>query len=488
MKQAFSYEQMREADRNTIEAAGINPLQLMARAGKALKDAVLSAMERLKANEVLFVCGGGNNGGDGFVAAQMLVEMGKAVSVLCLAERFTRECLTVKNRYEGDILGRIPRRKYRIVVDCVFGTGISRAPEGVYAALIEFIGSCGAYVISADVPSGLGENGVAFTPCVTADETICMGQMKTALLLEEGADRAGKITVVDVGIATTGVGRGADVLEDKEIAAFFPQRKNNVNKGDFGTACILAGSSAYSGAAFLSAGACLKSGVGYTRLTVTDEMFPYAIGKLPACILRKFDVNDEEILSCNSVALGMGAGITPKLFAFIKKLITEYTGTLILDADALNAIAKYGLNLLSAPRTCKLILTPHLKEFSRLSGIAIADIRRDMVGVAKRFAKKFDLTLLLKSNGSVITDGVRVTLNATGSPAQAKGGSGDVLSGFLAGTCARGLSPFDACSVAAYVCGRAGELAADEVGEYSCDASDLITYIPRAIKRICGLS
>ena len=485
MKQAYSYEEMREADRNTIEAAGVTPLQLMMRAGKALKDAVLGAMERIKENEVLFVCGGGNNGGDGFVAAQMLFDMGKTVSVLCLTERFTRECLTAKRRYEGDILGRIPRRKYRIVVDCVFGTGISRAPEGVYAALIEFIGSCGAYVIAADVPSGLGENGVAFTPCVTADETMCMGQMKTALLLEEGADRAGKITVVDVGIAA--VGHGADVLEDKEIRAFFPRRKNNVNKGDFGTACILAGSSAYSGAAFLSAGACLKSGAGYTRLEVAEDMFPYAIGKLPACILRKFDANNEEILSCESIALGMGAGVTQKLFAFLKKLFSEYTGTLILDADALNAIAKFGLNLLSVPRTCKLVLTPHLKEFSRLSGIQIFDIRRDMVGIAKKFAKKFDLTLLLKSNSSVITDGVRVTLNATGSPAQAKGGSGDVLSGFLAGTCARGISPFDACCVAAYVCGRAGEIAASEVGEYCCDASDLITYIPRAVKHICGL-
>ncbi|MGN0823283.1 MAG: NAD(P)H-hydrate dehydratase [Candidatus Gallimonas sp.] len=480
MKESYSIAAMRAADERTI-ANGTPSLTLMERAGEALADAVQRAMARVRADEALFVCGGGNNGGDGFVAARILSERGICVSVLCLAEKFSRDCLAVKALYRGTVMERIPRRRYPLIVDCVLGTGVTRAPEGNAKDLISFISSCGAYVISADIPSGLGENGVAYEPHVTANETVCMGLLKNALLLEEGADVSGDVTVAKIGVSSDE--RGAEIWEDGDVAAYFPKKKSCVNKGTFGSACILAGEGEYAGAPFLAAGACLKSGVGYTKLILSESVFPHAIGKLPACIVRKFRAIDEEILSCSALAVGMGAGVSERLYGTLKELLSVYRGTLVLDADALNTLSRYGAEILKE-KSCRVAITPHLKEFARLCNVGVAEVRNDSVALAREFAERYGVVVLLKSNRSLITDGARTAINVVGSPALAKGGSGDALAGFLAGTCARGVPPFEACCVSAYVCGRAGEIAAAELGEYAPDATDVIARLPNAMKSL----
>lgn len=478
MKYSFSNSQMREADRLTIEG-GISAQELMERAGTALAQTILNAMEKLGIDDALIVCGGGNNGGDGFVAARILEEAGKEISVLCFAEIFSADCAAAKAKYKGEILGRMPRRMYLLVADCLFGTGLDRAPEGDNAALIGFINSSGAYVVACDLPSGLGENGVAYTPCVRADETVAMGQLKNALLLSDGADYAGKITVAEIGIAAQS---GAEVWERENAAQYFPKRKSNSNKGSYGAACILAGG-AYSGAAFLAGGACLKSGAGYTRLCVPKKIYPSAIGKFPACILKECDRIDDDVLSSDCVALGMGAGLDDNLYALIGSLLTSYHGTLVLDADALNMLAKSGVGLLKN-KDCRVIITPHPKEFSRLTGKSVEEILASPIECAKAFAREYGVVVALKNNRTVITDGDRVAINITGSPALAKGGSGDVLSGLLAGTVARGVEPYEAACVSAYILGKAGERAAEEMGEYAPDATDIIGYLPAVMREI----
>ena len=479
MKYSYSNLQMRKADERTMQS-GVPAEELMERAGRALAECVRNAMSRLGIGDALFVCGGGNNGGDGFVAARSLQETGEDVQVLCLADKFSPVCERVRTRYRGDCLGRIPRRRYAIIVDCIFGTGLSRAPEGNEKALIEFINHSGAYVIACDLPSGLAESGIAYEPCVRADETLTMALYKNALLLSDGADAAGKIEVADIGISSAEP--GAEIWEEEDVKKYFPKRKSNSHKGSYGSACLLAGG-AYSGAAFLSAGACLKSGAGYTRLYVTEELFPSAVGKLPACILRAFRAIDGEMLGSDCIALGMGTGVSERLYAYVDELLSAYTGTLILDADALNTVGAYGTDILKKA-ACKIVLTPHPKEFSRLSGKSVKEILSDPIGCAKAFAKEYGVTVLLKNNRSVITDGERVAINLAGSPALAKGGSGDVLSGFLAGTAARGIPPFEAACVAAFVCGKAGEIAAERMGEYSSDATDVIRFIPDVLLKI----
>lgn len=478
MKSSYSNAQTREADKRTIEN-GTPSLVLMERAGRALADRVESALQKTGADEALFVCGGGNNGGDGFVAARILHEKGVNVAVLCLAQGFSADCEEVKAQYRGELHGRIPRRYFPLAVDCVLGTGISRAPEGDAAALIDFINGCG-YVISADLPSGLGENGVAFTPCVEADETVCMGLPKNCLLLADGADVGGIVTVADIGIASDE--RGAEIWEKDDVSAFFPKKKSNVHKGTFGDACILAGGKA-SGAAFLSAGACLKSGAGYTRLCAAEPFYSQAVGVLPACVLKEFRAVDGELLSSDCIALGMGSGVSDRLYALLDELLKSYCGTLVLDADALNSLAAYGTEILKR-KACKVVITPHPKEFARLTGKTVKEVLSHAVGLAQAFAAEYGVTVALKNNRTVIADGTRLAINVTGSPALSKGGSGDVFAGFLAGTCARGVPPFEAACVSAYVFGKAGEIAAEELGEYAPDATDIIGCLPRAMKEL----
>ncbi len=480
MKYVYSYAQVRKADETTIKE-GTPSRDLMERAGRALADAVKRAMKEKGISDALFVCGGGNNGGDGFAAAQFLVDEGEDVQILCLADKFSPDSFFFKEKFSGELFGRIPRRRYALIVDCLLGTGITHAPEGNTKSLIDFINTSGAYVVSCDVPSGLLENGVACESCVEADETVTMGLLKRALYLADGVDVAGKVTLAQIGVQP--MRKGAEVWEDFDVKKFFPRKRSNVNKGTYGKACIFGGSAVYSGASFLAAGACLKTGAGYTKLVVGRDVYRNAIGRLPAVILQEFEAVNGEILASDAIAAGMGAGVSGRLYAYLVELLGSYTGTLILDADALTTVAAYGTDVLKN-KSCRVVLTPHPKEFARLIGKTVEDVLVNSVKYAKEFAKEFGVILVLKNNRTVITDGERVCLNPTGSSCLAKGGSGDVLTGFLTGTCARGVSPFEAAVVSAYVLGRAGELAEEEMGQYAPDASDIIAYLSRAMRSL----
>ncbi len=478
MKFSFTNIQMREADARTI-GSGTPSLKLMERAGEALAKAVRSAMERLGIGDVLFVCGGGNNGGDGFVAARILHDSGVDVQVLCIAEKFSDDCAAVKKRFRGDVVGRIPRRRYALIVDCIFGTGLSRAPAGTERLLIDFINDSGAYVIACDLPSGLKEGGVAFTHCVRADETLTLGYYKNSLLLADGADHAGKITIADIGIASAV--KGAEIWENTDVKTFFPKRLSNSHKGKYGNACMIAGEK-MGGAALLSAGACLKSGAGYTRLYLPERYASAAVERYPACIVRPFNGLEEEILRADSIAVGMGMGVSKELYGLIKQLLLSYRGALILDADALGALAIYGAEILKQKK-CRVVLTPHLGEFSKLSGESVESLQNAPVGAATAYAQKYAVTVLLKNNRSIVTNGERTAINVTGSPALAKGGSGDVLSGIVAALAAR-IPVFEACCAGSYLLGRAGEISAERLGEYCSDATDVIDCIPSAIANL----
>ena len=479
MKYAYSNEQMREMDKRTIEG-GVSAQVLMERAGRALADKVKAVMSERIIDDVLFVCGGGNNSGDGFAAARFLREEGLCADVLCLANKFSPDCDYQKTLFGEEYFARIPRRQYALIVDCIFGTGLSRAPEGDNAALINFINNSGAYVIACAIPSGLSGAGVAFEPCVHASETVTIGQLKQGLLLSDGADVAGNITVADIGIEPNGE-KGAEVWEEADIKLFFPKRKSNTNKGTYGKAAIVAGD-AFSGAAFLSAGACLKSGAGYTSLYVSDELYPCAVGKLPAVVLQKRAFNDN-LLQNDCIALGMGMGASEELYALTVRLLNEYRGTFLLDADALNALAKYGAEVLKEKK-CKVILTPHIKEFSRLCKKSVAEITESGTEVAQSFAAEFGVTLVLKNNRTIIADGRRLAIVTAGSPCLAKGGSGDVLAGFIAGTLARGVPAFEAACCGSYLLGKAGEKAALKMGEYAPDAQDIINCLPEVMRSL----
>ena len=203
---------------------------------------------------------------------------------------------------------------------------------------------------------------------------------------------------------------------------------------------------------------------------------------LPSCIVEEIN---ETRLFYDAIALGMGSGVSEQLYALIRRILQNQVGTLILDADALTALAKFGLELLKGrePYELDVVLTPHVVEFARLCGKSVEEVKEGGVALAKNFAKEYGVTLVLKSNHTIITDGERTVINTTGSPALAKAGSGDVLSGLLAGICGRRV-PFDAACTACFVLGRAGELAEQEFGQYAPTATDIISLLPRVIKSL----
>lgn len=267
------------------------------------------------------------------------------------------------------------------------------------------------------------------------------------------------------------------VLDKKRASALLPKRKRNTNKGDYGKAAIVAGSEEYTGAAYLATAACLRSGAGYTALFVPDNIFSYYVLKIPEALLKKFQ-RWEDLLIYDSIAYGMGMGISRRVADGAAWLIEHFSGKLILDADALNSLAKYcDLSSVFSRKKGDVLLTPHVKEFSRLSGKSVEEILENGFVVAKDFATQHGVTVLLKNAFSVIENGEKTCVNERGTAGQAKGGTGDVLSGVIAGLCASGLSVFDGACAGAYVVGLAAELAGEKISEYSLTATDLISYL-----------
>ncbi len=494
MKYLLTNEQMRRADERAIKKLHIPSLTLMERAGRALAD----EGERLApTGEALCLCGGGNNGGDGFVCARLLKERGRPVDVVCIAEKYSADCKENRERWRslGVVYTEIPDKKYALVVDCLFGTGFHGSLEGEEAALVlacNRLKKEGAKVLSADIPSGVnGNDGRVEGVAVCADVTLCIGERKIGAYLGDGIDYTGVVRRADIGIPLPE--EKYPILADRSlIRSLLPTRKRNSHKGSYGRAAIVAGSEEYTGAAYLSTAACLRSGVGYTTLFVPKALLPLYALKAPEALLDytneggRYAFNEErmeKLLGYSAVAYGMGMGVSKATCEGAKWLLCNYTGSLLLDADGLNSLAAYGKEELSSllqNKKCALVITPHAKEFSRLSGLSVEEILGKSVSLATQFAEKHALTLLLKNAVTVVVGAEGVFLNGTGNSGQAKGGSGDVLSGLIAGLCAQGISMQKAALCGAYLAGKAAEIAAREVGEYALTATECIRSIGKA--------
>lgn len=272
----------------------------------------------------------------------------------------------------------------------------------------------------------------------------------------------------------------ASIIASQDVAKFYPRRKRNTNKGDYGSANIIAGSDKYIGAAALACAAALKSGCGYVKLTSTEKVKLALAAKYPQVIyLDEYDLNSQ------SIAIGMGCGVSKELYGQIKFLTENYSGTLIIDADGLNSLAKFGSHILNGS-VCRVVLTPHLKEFSRLTGKTMDEISQNPVKEAEALAKSLGVIVLLKGAASIITDGENTLINTSGTTALAKGGSGDMLSGYMAGSVARGLSPFDAAVCSAYTIGISAEISSEQKTDYCATAHDILNNLHLAVKYLTG--
>ena len=499
-------EEMRRADEYTISERGVSSLVLMERAGRALADEA----ERLAPEgDILCVCGGGNNGGDGFVCARILRARGRGVDVVFFANKISDDCRVNMAKWldvGGEIESEIESdNDYALIVDCLVGTGLRGGLQGENAKAVKAINVSKLYdtkVLSADIPSGVnGENGLVETVAVQADVTLCIGELKFGAVFADGLDYAGKVKRADIGIFLPGEDDEYTTLIDEEmVSESIPRRKRNVHKGVFGRAAIVAGSEEYTGAAYLATAACLRAGAGYTALFIPKDLLPYYVLRAPEALLKTLneggryefiEENMRQLLAYDSVAYGMGMGITEEVAKGAEWLLKCFTGRLVLDADGLNSLAEYRkeeLAKLFAIKKCDVVLTPHAKEFSRLLGGDLEKVKEGGLHLPRAFAKEYDVTVLLKGAATVVAGKERAALNIAGTSGQAKAGSGDVLAGVIVGLCAMGLSAYEGAALGAYVVGKAAEMATGQVGEISLTASDVISYLGASFSKILQIT
>lgn len=474
MERILSVQQMRSADEYTIKKLGFSQNDLIERAGKAVTDEIL---KRFKGGRVLVCMGKGNNGKDGRVVADILSKL----------HGFTVASISVSNG-----IFKLFDKSFDIIVDCIFGTGLNKNVEGKYLEAIDKINNSGAFVVSCDIPSGLnGDTGLVMGKAVKANLTVAIQEYKLGHFLNDGPDYTGKLVVKDIGISIWGEDY-IKKINGEDAERCFPERKRNTNKGSFGKIAIMGGSKEYSGSALLSYNALcgLKMGVGYSTLVVPDCLFGVSAFINPECVLTT--IKDENgqftfdkdkldgLMNNDCIVFGMGVGISFANYQIIKYFLENYKKRLVIDADGLNSLAKFGVDILENHK-CEVVISPHIMEFSRLINKDKNDILENSVVLAKEFAQKYKIVVVLKSATTVITDGDVVFLNTTGNSGLAKAGSGDVLSGIIGGLCSRKLDLIDCVTTACYLFGITGDKCKGEQNEYTITASDVINVLPQVI-------
>ena len=468
---------MRNADKYTIEKLGVLEEELIERAGTAIADVV---KKQFMGGRVIVFEGKGNNGKDGLVVADILSK----------THGFAVDIFEVENPDYN-----LFNKKYDILIDCIFGTGLNKEITGKYREIIQKINTLNCYKISCDIPSGInGDNGKIMGVAVKADLTVAIQEYKVGHFLNDGIDYSGKVVCKDIGISVWD-DNFIKRIDDRDAKKCFENRSRNVHKGCFGKACVIGGSKDLSGSVLLSANALasLKSGVGYSYTCVPKSMFDAYVGKVPESILIALNDDEnsivldekslEKVMDCKAIAIGMGLSVTKGVYETIEYLLNNYKGPLLIDADGLNCISKFCKEILKN-RKCNLVLTPHIGEFSKLLGIEKKKVIDNVIPYAVDFAREYNLVLVVKSAVSVITDGKEVYLNTTGCSGMAKAGSGDVLSGFAVGVLARVPETIEAVLTSAYVFGKAGEFAEEKYNEFTLTASEIINEIPFVINSL----
>jgi hydroxyethylthiazole kinase-like uncharacterized protein yjeF len=504
MQSVLSREQVRAVDRHAIDVCRVPSLTLMENAGRGAAEVV---ERRLGSNpgRVVVVAGPGNNGGDGFVVARRLALHGREARVLLAArrERLTGDALANHDAWVGvggrvETIAEADLSQVRealagadVVVDALFGTGLDREVTGFFASLITELGAVGARVVALDVPSGMDANtGVALGPELRVAETVTFAALKLGLVTSTGAERAGRVTVVDIGIpdaTTRAVGQSACVLERADVAAWLPRRGLAAHKGSAGRVLCAAGSPGKTGAALLAARGALRAGAGLVTIAALLETADALDRRVLEEMTARIDATRiEESLtglfaSADVVVVGPGVGRDARARRIVDHAALHFEGTVVVDADGLTHFAGRLAELRGAKG--RVVLTPHPGEMARLLGVTTADVERDRFGAVTRAVAESSAVVLLKGARTLVgAPGEPTAVNPTGTPAMATAGSGDVLSGVLGAVAATVKNAFHAACAAAYVHGLSGERWAAATGaDRGLLAHELADGVPAAL-------
>lgn len=486
MRYLVNGDEMKTCDRNTTETYRMSSLVLMERAALAVTEEIAKRLP--KSAQVLIVCGAGNNGGDGYAVARLLLQAHYQVTVVC-AEKTARQ--TKENRsqkeiwqaYGGEILSQIPEQEtYDAVIDAVFGVGLSRGVEGSYADLLARMNELSGFKIALDLPSGISsDNGEVLGTAFRADLTVTFAFEKTGTVLWPGNEYAGEVVVKDIGIDERSfLGRMPAVaaLEDADLARL-PARAAHSNKGSFGKLLVIAGSCGMAGAACLCAEAAYSCGCGLVRIVTPEENRTILQTKLPEAVLTTYPSRNPETSFlaealgwADAIVCGPGIGTSDTAAGIVETVLREASAPVLLDADALNLIS--GNTGLLRQAQGAIVVTPHLGEMSRLCGESIAHIQNRLIETANRFANEYQVICVLKDQHTVTgVPSRRTYLNLSGNAGMATAGSGDVLSGVIGSLMAQGLGAEDAAPLGVFLHGRAGDVVSERYSMRGLRASDL---------------
>lgn len=488
-------EQMREADWHTINKMGMPSLVLMERA--ALQVVAIMEREKVNLSKILVVCGAGNNGGDGYAIARLLFLKGYNVRVFFAGRESSRsaENLVQKNiaeNYGVPMLSNLENCEYSVIVDAVFGTGLKREVQGTYRDVLQQMNRMDGVKVAVDTPSGVNDTtgeimGIAFQ----ADLTVAIAFIKRGLALYPGAEYAGNLFVADIGITSESLPKTEHLTytyEREDLKRILPMRKQNSHKGTYGKVLLIVGSKGMSGAAYLSAKAAYAVGAGLVQIYTAEENRVVLQQLLPEAIITTYEKFEEDVLNrllhwADVVGIGCGLGKSETAVQLLAYTLQKCRIPCIIDADGLNILSEH-MEWLTDSRPER-ILTPHMKEMTRLLSCEMQELTKDRYQILTRFAEQFHTVTVLKDARTFIASkDEEVYLNLTGNAAMAKGSSGDVLAGMITGLAAQHLTGYEAACIGVYLHGLAGDSARDKKGDYSVLASDIIDGISDVLREI----
>ncbi len=507
-----------QIDAMAMSAFGIHGLQLRENAGRAVAAQAIALLDGLgpeAKKDIAIFAGGGNNGGDGLVAARHLHNQGYTVRLFLLSEpeqwkedAYVNWEICQKLEIPFTMVDDISQRKLLrisllncgLIIDGIFGTGFHGAPNALAAEVIQAVNQSKKAVLSIDIPSGVNATtGEVAGAAIRATETVTFGWAKWGLCVLPGKDYTGRLQIADITLPKAlleKIDSNIEWLDSQFIRAALPQRQKDSHKGTYGHTLVVGGSGNMFGAPILAVGGALKTGSGLVTLASAEGIpAPLAAG-FPEAMTLPFKTENGRLtqqafppianaMKDKAVVLGMGMGRSRQTQELIHKLFQTPCKGMVVDADALFALAKNPCRF--DGKDYPVILTPHPKEMADLLGVSTAEVQSNRLQAATQCAKQYGAIVVLKGADTLVVANQKamqpqVYLNPTGNPGMATGGSGDVLAGVIGSLLAQGLAGNTAAAAGVYLHGKAGDFAKDHLGEYGMSARDIITYLPQAIQ------
>lgn len=512
-----------KAEKLATKRLNISTFRLMQKAGEGIYHEAIKSLGNQTNAKITVVCGSGNNGGDGLVAARYLLRKDIDVSVFSCSQisKWKGDALSaynvLKQSYPSlaiyELVNKVnwpllesAIRRSSLIIDAIFGSGLSRPVEGLEKEIIDAINKVNKKVISVDIPSGIhSDTGQIMNTAINASTTLSIGAIKAGSMIYPGNSHSGNINIIDIGIEKSEIESVCKIntIEQSEAKELLPKRPVNVHKKSIGRVAVIAGSSGMTGAAALCCESALRAGAGIVTLFTPKSLLPIFENKLTEIIkvplpesnagaipLHAYNQLEPMFDDFDVIIIGPGLSRRPETVSFARKLVESCPLPLVIDADGINALE--GQKAVLSNRSNKTIITPHPGEFSRLSGISTEDVLSDPIKCARDLSKDTKSVIVLKIPNTIVTDNNgNVSICRMGNPGMASAGTGDVLTGLIGGLWAQILSQssnsddndtFSAAKLGVYIHGKAGDIAANQLSEYCLVASDIIKFLPNVFK------